>query len=173
MFNPFRQSGMIRAMSLQSATDVEDSVRLATTGFCSNNIKCYLLCQAGASAILNRLCLARRSAQPRWAVAFGLPSIDCPDIEVGHWQLGAVLWPMHGLCRAAGGGWNHLVLGSGNRRALWSGLRADGRRPSRQHCRWSFPLLTASPVTCVRRSPSDDQAARCTGSVAARRGRML
>ena len=61
MFNPFRQSGMIRAMSLQSATDVEDSVRLATTGFCSNNIKSYLLCQAGASGTLNRLYLARRS----------------------------------------------------------------------------------------------------------------
>ena len=52
---------MIRAMSLQSATDVEDSVRLATTGFYSNIIKSYLPCQAGASAILNRLCLARRS----------------------------------------------------------------------------------------------------------------
>lgn len=97
MSNPFRQSGMIRAMSLQSATVVEDSARLATTGFYSNIIKSYLPCQAGASAILNRLCLARRSAQPRWAVASGLHSSDCPDIEAGHWQLG----PFSGQCMAS------------------------------------------------------------------------
>ena len=73
---------------------------------------------------------------------------------------------MRGLCHAAGDGWNHLVLGSGDRRALRSGLRPEGCWPSRQRRRLAFPLLAASPVACVRRSPTDVQAARCTGSVA-------